>query len=194
MNELVERLHKRAEIVDSESTARLLTEAANEIKGLRTEKAKKSNVTSILQDWVTELPIRHQGVLLAAVRGCDSTPKECSAKPLTRALRYAFMHPADPREVDMNTAFMKASLTLQDTYQFIRDWDHYPIHFVQHIMHACQVIGYYHPDTATRKNFDYAYFKMVRKLHLNVETKEQMDDRLTEDRIARYGNATGEQQ
>jgi hypothetical protein len=30
---------------------------------------------SVLQDWVTELPLREQGTLLTSVRGCDLTPK-----------------------------------------------------------------------------------------------------------------------
>jgi hypothetical protein len=147
---------------------------------------------SVLQDWVMELPFRHQGVLLAAVRGCDNTPKECSSKPLTRAIRGAFMNPADPREVGMDSAFMKAELTSEDVKQFVKDWDHYPIHFVQHIMHACEVIGYKHPDRNVRIVFDFAYTRMVDKLHLYPEKMYEMDKRLTEDRIAKYGNAIGE--
>jgi hypothetical protein len=30
---------------------------------------------SVLQDWVCNLPLRMQGTLLTAIRGCDLTPK-----------------------------------------------------------------------------------------------------------------------
>ena len=32
-------------------------------------------MNSVLQDWVMELPLREQGVLLTAVRGCDFEAK-----------------------------------------------------------------------------------------------------------------------
>jgi hypothetical protein len=144
---------------------------------------------SVLRDWTMDLPLRHQGVLVAAVRGCDNAPKENSAKPVVRALRFAFMNPADPREVGLPSAFMAPDLSSEDIGNFLRDWDHYPIHFVQHLMHAAEVIGYKHPRDKTRYIFDELYFRIVQKLHLNPETEEQMDARLMEDRIAAYGAA-----
>ncbi len=147
---------------------------------------------SVLRDWVMELPLRHQGVLVAAVRGCDGAPKENSAKPIVRALRYATMNPADEREVGMASAFMAPGFSEEELIGFLKDWDHYPIHFVQHLMHACQVIGYCSPIKGDALQFKKAYALMVYKLHLNPETPNEMHDRLTEDRIAKYGNVTGE--
>lgn len=144
---------------------------------------------SILQNWVADLPIRHQGVLLAAVRGCDGTPKENSAKPLVRALRGAFLNPADTRELDYPSSFMSRSFMESDLVAFLKDWDHYPVHFVQHLMHACQVVGYKHPDEYIRAGFASVYYRMVAKLHLKPEPVNTMDERLTEDRIAKYNAA-----
>jgi hypothetical protein len=144
---------------------------------------------SVLRDWVMELPLRHQGVLIAAIRGCDGVPKENSAKPIIRALRYVVLNPADEREVGVPSAFMIPGFSDDELRGFLKDWDHYPVHFVQHLMHACEVVGYcFHGE-----RFLIAYFRMVDKLHLNPETFDDMNDRLTEDRIAKYGNATGEQ-
>ena len=48
---------------------------------------------SILQSWITDLGLRHQGVLLTAVRGCDTVPKEHVSKKLTRAYRGEILMP-----------------------------------------------------------------------------------------------------
>ena len=63
---------------------------------------------SVLQDWVMELPLRFQGTLLTAVRGCDDEAKTWTSRGvayspgrrLTAFIRYCFMNPADIREVD----------------------------------------------------------------------------------------------
>lgn len=145
--------------------------------------------SSVMQEWTFNLPLRHQGVLIAAVRGCDNTPKENSAKPIVRALRGAFLNPADEREMGLPSSFMTHSFEEYQLATFLKDWDHYPMHFVQHLMHACQVIGYKHPNLATRINFSGAYYRMVNKLHLRAESVELMDLRLCEDRIAKYNAA-----
>jgi flavin-dependent thymidylate synthase len=44
-------------------------------------------MNSVLQDWVMKLPRRHQGVLLASVRGCDTAPKDDPSKALARCYR-----------------------------------------------------------------------------------------------------------
>ncbi|QDT39751.1 hypothetical protein Pan189_41600 [Stratiformator vulcanicus] len=54
----------------------------------------------ILQDWVCRLGLRYQGVLLTVVRGCDTLPKDCDLKTLSRFLRYLILRPhcGDPRK------------------------------------------------------------------------------------------------
>jgi len=52
-------------------------------------------------------------------------------------------------------------------------------------MHALEIVGYYHPDPAIAAMAANLYIKMVKNMHLNVETKEQQWTRLTEDRIAK---------
>lgn len=143
---------------------------------------------NIIRDWASDLPLRHQGVLIVAARGCDGVPKENSAKPLTRAIRHAFMHCADEREIAFPAAFMQDGFTDAELVGFLKDWDHYPTHFVQHIMHACEVIGYKHPDRRLCVMFRDAYMRICHKLHVFPEPEGNMDHRLTEDRIAAYGS------
>ena len=52
---------------------------------------------SVLKEWVTHLGLRHQGVLMACVRGCDNVPKEDPTKALARCLRDVLLNSFDPR-------------------------------------------------------------------------------------------------
>lgn len=151
---------------------------------------------SVLQDWVMELPLRAQGVLLTGIRGCDLATKPQVPTPerrLVQFLRYCVMVPADPREVDIPNAFFasypppnwKASELM-----------HFPLHWYSHLMHCFQVVGYCRPvvswesssiaavqDRRVRQDAWEIYEKMVDGLHLVTESKESMMRRLTEDRI-----------
>jgi len=72
---------------------------------------------SVLQDWVMALPLREQGTLLTAVRGCDDEPKtwtsrgvaDSPGRRLTAFIRWCFMNPADPREIDVPGAFFQSA-------------------------------------------------------------------------------------
>lgn len=144
--------------------------------------------TSVLQDWVTELQLREQGTLLTAVRGCDDEPKLWTARGfadspgrrITAFIRYCFMNPADPREVGIPGAFFQS--TPPDPFR-PSEFGHLPQHWYAHAMHALEIIAYRHPDPDIGSQAFHCYFKMVENLHLNYETKEEMEARLGEDRI-----------
>jgi hypothetical protein len=146
--------------------------------------------SSVLQSWVEHLPLRHQGTLLTAVRGCDDEAKRWSAtgvsysagRRLTAFIRWCFMNPADPREVDSEEgAFFMST----PPYPFKpSEFGHLPQHWYSHVMHALEVIGYCHPEDTVRDEAYILYRAMVRNMHLNVEEFNQFMDRLTEDRIA----------
>lgn len=144
---------------------------------------------SVLQDWVMELPLREQGTLLTAVRGCDDEPKlwtsrgvsESAGRRLTAFIRYAFMNPADPREVDIPGAFFQS--TPPDPFK-PSEFGHLPQHWYAHVMHALEVISYRSNDHIVRRQADEMYLAMVHNLHLAPETKDRMIERLGEDRIA----------
>jgi len=144
---------------------------------------------SVLQEWVMELPLREQGTLLTCVRGCDLEPKSWTAtgvaysagRRLTAFIRWAFMVPADAREVDSQEgAFMMSSPPKPFKPS---EFGHLPEHWYAHAMHALEIIAYRHPVENTGLQALEMYTKMVHNLHLQVETKEQMINRLSEDRF-----------
>lgn len=145
-------------------------------------------MTSILQNWVMELPLRHQGVLISATRGCDTTPKPLSSiqgpveRWLSSYLRWTFLNPADERELEYDGAFMSPNAP--------HAWKasqlgHLPQHFYAHLMHAFQVVAVHHPNKVIAFECTIIYNKLVDNLHLLPEPTPLMEDRLTADRIER---------
>lgn len=145
---------------------------------------------SVLQDWVMELPLREQGTLLTAVRGCDNEPKIWTStgvayspgRRLTAFIRYCFMNPADEREVDYAEGSFFQS---KPPNPFIpSEFGHLPLHWYTHVMHALEIIGYKHPKNREQDLAIILYSSMVYALHLNTESPSEMIMRLSEDRIA----------
>lgn len=143
---------------------------------------------SVLQDWVTKLQLREQGTLLTAVRGCDDEPKqwhrtgfaESAGRRLTAFIRYCFMNPVDPREVDIPGAFFQSTPPAPFRPS---EFGHLPQHWYAHVMHALEIIAYRHPDDFLANLAGNLYEKMAHNLHLNVESRSQMESRLGDDRI-----------
>lgn len=138
---------------------------------------------SVLQDWVMQMPLRFQGVLIASVRGCDGADKNDRSKPVLRALRRTFLNPADEAECYLDGAFMSVEFTDDQRAAFLSDVDCYPVHFILHIMHACEVVGYKHPNDVIGRRFLLLYRALVKKFHLVAEGEDDLDNRLTVKRI-----------
>lgn len=140
---------------------------------------------SVLQDWVMALPLREQGTLLTGVRGCDMAPKtpgeDAPERRLVAFLRWCTMNPADEREIDIPGSFFQSAPPIEwKPSQF----GHYPQHWYAHLMHCFEVVAYRHPDFKVGIQANGIYKKLVKNLHLNPETYDQMIARLSEDRIA----------
>lgn len=56
--------------------------------------------------------------------------------------------------------------------------DRYPVHFLLHIIHAAEVIGFNHPDPNEAEFWKAFYYNMVQAFHMYPETKEQNNFRL----------------
>lgn len=140
---------------------------------------------SVLRDWVMQLSLREQGTLIVALRGCDvasKIPLNSPERRLTAAIRYAVCVPADDREVDAKLgAFMTRVVPVDVRLGML---EHYPQHWVGHVIHACEVLGYREPDENTRQQWFTLYREFCRSLHLPPESFADMLARLTEDRIA----------
>lgn len=140
-----------------------------------------------------ELPLREQGTLLTAVRGCDVAAKyneeggvvDTPERRLTGWIRWSFMNPADPREVDIPGAFFQ-SVPPGWRYEgdrFIASaFGHYPLHWVSHVMHALKVISVRHPNPETCARAETMYLDLVTMLHLNPERDIEMIQRLSRER------------
>ncbi len=138
---------------------------------------------SVLQDWVMELPLREQGTLLTAVRGCDVAPKrpyDSLERRLVAAIRCSFMNPADPREVDIPGSFFSTDIPTPGQLSGI---GHYPQHWFSHVWHAVEVLGYRHPCRDSREKWHAFYLAMCHDQHASPEPRETMIARLSEDRI-----------
>lgn len=135
---------------------------------------------SIVKDWVCGLGLRHQGVLLAAVRGCDIAPKDDPSKLLARVMREVILNAhageASKAKTFISTATDTEFKSLEDA--FMRSFDHYPLHYVLHIFHAAEVIGYHHPVTSTACRWLSFYYRACHKLHLSPESAKDLDARL----------------
>lgn len=137
----------------------------------------------VLQDWVLRLGLRHQGTLLTAVRGCDDAPKDDPSKKFVRCFRAAILnaHCGDPRKA---ATFIEACppAEIEARFQeFRRSTDHYPHHYVMHLLHCCEIVGFKHPNPSTRQMWHSFYGRMCRALHLNPESEAQLDARLDAD-------------
>jgi len=129
---------------------------------------------SVLKEWVFELPFRMQSVLMSGMRGCDIARKDDPSKALTRALRPVLCNNADT-----SNTFMGNTTAAKDLVEkFLWDMDRYPTHFIAHLMHAAEIVGFKHPDPALRKWWLEFYHNVVKGLHVNPETEEQLDVRL----------------
>lgn len=146
---------------------------------------------SVLQVWVMTLPLRAQGTLLTAVRGCDLTPKfplDSLERRLVAALRWSFLVPADAREVDAEPGCFFSRHIPQDFKPSALG--HYPLHWVTHVAHAAEVLAYYHPSYPTAEAWLRVYKLLCHSLHMTPETAAECHARLTEDRVA-AGNIVG---
>ncbi len=142
-------------------------------------------MSSILQDWVQELGLRHQGVLLTAVRGPDGTSKENAAKALTRCYRAAILvaHCGDPLKSKSFIEKVKDAELMARLSAVQKDHDALPHHWLLHLIHATEILGYKMPDEIERSLWRAFYLAMCRKFHMAPESAPDMDARLNADEM-----------
>lgn len=155
---------------------------------MRAQSQGEQTNKSVLQDWVCELPFMQQALLCVALRGPDGVSKFCGAKDILRFMRGAIFKPADPTYNGNSDSFMwmdyrdapfdKVSTWQKSFNGFFSDVDFYPHHFLMHLFHAAEVIGYQHPDSFIAECWNNFYLKACKSLHMNPETILQMDERI----------------
>lgn len=130
---------------------------------------------NVLQNWLSDLTLRQQTVLLAAVRGPDGVDKNDISRRLVRALRATILRDACP-----GNGFMEEDWPTQAELRrdFLKRPDAYPLHWLVHFMHAAEVVAYEHPTEAVNMRWRFVYYDLCEALHVNPESREQMRARL----------------
>lgn len=122
---------------------------------------------------------------MSAVRGCDSVPREDMMKQVTRFYRACVLrsHCGDPRQASSFIVWYESA----DEFWGIagpalKSIDHYPTHWLLHMLHAAEILGYKMPGIQRYWWLDF-YGRLVKKLHLNPESEAQLDARLDADEV-----------
>ena len=149
----------------------------------------------VLQEWVMKLTLMQQSVLLTSLRAPDGLIKSHPVKTLSRWLRRCILISAFDRRV-LNDPYEPGggSFTGPCKTATVHDIDHalqlyidcgdeIPLHFFFHFMQAAEILGYKHPDSKIRDWWLGVYFRLVAFGHLNPETEDQLDLRLSDNEI-----------
>lgn len=67
---------------------------------------------------------------------------------------------------------------------YLRHVDEMPHHFQLHMMHAAQIVGEYHPNLHTRGWWNTFYLMIVNDAHLQPESREDLEERLSDNEQA----------
>ncbi len=140
-------------------------------------------MASILKEWVQELGLRHQGTLLAGVRGCDDAPPDDPGKRFCRCYRETILH-AHCGDAAKSASFIELCKPAEVERRFDafrKVCDVYPWHYVTHVLSCLQIVGYKHPDPGVRRMWHAFYLRMCKGLHVMPESCAAMDARLDVD-------------
>ena len=139
---------------------------------------------SVVHDWVQELTFQQQALLMTAMRGPDACTKHNVAKMIVRYLRGVVLKPAGDWSGFNDNDFMwgdySESLFIDAMNTFCEEHDEYPHHFIMHLAHCAEVVGYKHPDVRMRFYWGALYRKCCLAFHMKSETEEEMDKRLND--------------
>lgn len=132
----------------------------------------------VVQEWLENCSWKEQTVVLCALRGTDSGGSPV-IKSMTRWIRRTSLNNAAPRKTFMRDEGFPGVKDMAEETPIA--FDMLPVHFLGHLMHALEVIGYKHPDILTATSARLAYHGLCEYLHLNPESEEQMSDRLRDE-------------
>jgi len=143
---------------------------------------------SVQPSWCADLPLQQQSVLFLATRGPDGVAKDHPCKDVQRAYRACVLlagrYGRELRPVEGGDSFMSLTLFGDDrtwrevVLKFLYKIDELPHHYLSHLMHGAEILGYKHPDAVVRSRWNHLYLRMVCDLHLAPETEAEMDRRL----------------
>jgi len=126
----------------------------------------------VLQDWMGELSWKQQSVVLSSLRGPD-TSYSPNLKRINKWIRRVTQNNADTSSQYMSDEKLPSLEDIEREVEFSS------VHYFSHLLQGLEIIGYKHPDTKTARIARDYYEGLVREvLHLNPETKSQLEERL----------------
>jgi hypothetical protein len=144
----------------------------------------------VVPEWFGSIPLQQQSVLLLAARGPDGVRKHHPCKEVIRAYRGTVLRAAKYgrflRWGEKADTFMGLdAIANEDRWKFaMRDYfdsvDELPHHYHLHLVHGAQVLAHQHPEEPQRQRWMSFYAKACEDAHLNPETEEQMNVRLSD--------------
>ena len=155
---------------------------------------------SVIQEWVSELTLMQQTVLLTAVRGPDGVAKYDPCKYLVRWYRRCILLSALDNTVWTDPyskgggSFTGPSVQMENgddgwememehiIADYLRSVDYLPHHYQLHFMHSAEILGYKHPTPRIRTWWRDVYLALVNDMHLQPETEAELDLRLSDSR------------
>lgn len=147
-----------------------------------------TRLLSVQPGWCRALPLQQQSVLLLATRGPDGVPKQHPCKAVHVAYRATVLLAAkygrplawgEKADGFMSLdVFADADRWLAARRDFFASMDGLPLHYVTHLMHGVQIVGFKHPDDRFRDRWRGFYLGLVDELHLVPEAEEEMGARL----------------
>lgn len=152
------------------------------------EATREVREVSVQPEWCRKLPIQQQSVLFLAGRGPDGVAKIHPCKEVHIAYRgsvfVAAKYGRPLRWGERADSFMSLDVFADEVrwdaavVAFFDHHDELAKHYIAHLMHGAQILGYKHPDPRFRERWADFYMDCVRMLHVNHETEVEMDRRL----------------
>lgn len=142
---------------------------------------KTDRKQSVIKEWMLDLPFTQQALLMLSLRGADGMSKYNAAKDMIHFMRDVVLNAAYEDYNGEPEGFMRADYENFDRVakSFFNDTDAYPMHFLMHLIHAAEVVGYNHPDSYISSAWLYFYQYACKSFHMNPETAYQLNNRLS---------------
>lgn len=144
----------------------------------------------VLQDWVCDLSMMKQSVLISAVRAPDTLRKTHPAKLLMRWYRRCVMVCAFDRRVHLTAdepCGGKYTGAIENVDQLAEDYlvnvDELPHHFHMHLLHAAHIVARSHPRETVGDWWWRFYQRGVNDMHLRYELDADHDARLSDSEL-----------
>lgn len=144
----------------------------------------------VLQEWILDLPMQQQAVLVLACRGPDGCSKKHEVKDVILRYRASVLKSAHWGRALRLGEHAPTFMTLLG-FGIDRAWeslvtsffdhaDSVPHHYYMHLMHGAEIAGYKHPDELFRSRWSRFYQRCCDDLHLGAESEVEMDARLSD--------------